>query len=183
MSKLVTALSATLLASLPVGAGAQPAVPQGPSAPAPRLTYAFSVRVEVAAPVEQGQVEGGRRRFIAITGGSVYGPRLSGVVLPGGGDWQTIMDGGLTNVLARYFLKAANGAVIEITNPGVRVASPEVTEKLAKGELVDPSAYYFRTAPEFKVAGAELDWLQRSVFIGRGIRKPDHVVVDYFIVE
>ena len=49
--------------------------------------------------------------------------------------------------------------------------------------LVDPSQYYFRTTPEFRVASKELDWLQRSVFVGRGIRKPDHVVVDYFIVE
>lgn len=181
MSHIVTALSAALLAGLATGAGAQPVERQ--SAPTPKLTYAFSVRVDVAAPIEQGQIDGGRRRFIAITGGKVYGPRLNGVVLPGGGDWQTIMEGGLTKVLARYFLKSADGAVIEITNPGVRVASPEVTEKLAKGELVDPSQYYFRTTPEFKVSVPALDWMQRSVFVARGIRKPDHVVVDYFIVE
>ena len=172
---------AALLAGLAPAAQAQDA--PGQSAPTPKLTYAFSVRVDVAAPIEVGQIDGGRRRFIAITGGKVYGPRLNGTVLPGGGDWQTIMEGGLTRVLARYFLKAADGSVIEITNPGVRVASPEVTEKLAKGVLVDPSQYYFRTTPEFRVASKELDWLQRSVFVGRGIRKPDHVVVDYFIVE
>jgi hypothetical protein len=45
---------------------------------------------------------------------------LKGTVLPGGGDWQTIMPGGLTKVEARYFLKSADGTVIEITNPGVR---------------------------------------------------------------
>ncbi|MBC2664947.1 DUF3237 domain-containing protein [Novosphingobium flavum] len=166
-----------------LGAGAEAQAPQGQSAPTPKLTYAFSVRVEVAAPVEQGTIDGGRRRFIAITGGTVYGPRLKGKVLPGGGDWQTIMEGGLTRVLARYFLKSESGAVIEITNPGLRVASPEVTEQLARGEAVDPSAYYFRTTPEFRVSDKGLDWLQRSVFVARGIRRPDHVVVDYFIVE
>ncbi len=154
-----------------------------PSAPAPTLSYVFSVRVEVAPPVEQGEIDGGRRRFIPITGGKVHGPRLNGVVLPGGGDWQTIMPDGLTRIEARYFLKADDGTVIEITNPGVRVAAPEVIERLAKGEDVDPSLYYFRTTPQFRVTSGKLDWLQRSVFVTRGIRRPDHVIVDYYIVE
>jgi Protein of unknown function (DUF3237) len=128
---------------------AMPDAPAGQSAPTPQLTYVFSVRADVAAPVEQGPIDGGRRRFIAITGGTVYGPRLHGVVLPGGGDWQVIKEGGVTNILARYFLKTNDGAVIEVTNPGVRVATPEVIEQLARGEPVDPSRYYFRTTPQF----------------------------------
>jgi hypothetical protein len=67
---------------------------------------------------------------------------LNATVLPGGGDWQSIEPGGLTRVEARYFLKAGDGTVIEITNPGVRMASDEVTGKLARGEPVDASAYY-----------------------------------------
>ena len=156
---------------------------QGPAAPAPTLDYAFTVKATLAPPVEQGEVAGGRKRFIAITGGTVEGPMLKGSVLAGGGDWQTIMTGGLTKVEAHYFLKAEDGTVIEVTNPGVRVASPEVTEKLAKGEKVDPSAYYFRTTPRFDVkAGAE-EWMGRSVFVARGIRMPDHVVIDYYVVR
>lgn len=175
LKRLLGIVALMVSASAPVQAG--------PSAPAPQMTYVFSVRAEVAPPIEQGEVDGGRRRFIAITGGSVSGPRMSGEVLPGGGDWQTIRSGGLTDILARYFLKAADGTVIEVTNPGVRVASADVTERLAKGEAVDPSQYYFRTTPQFKVAGASWAWLQRSVFVARGIRRPDHVVIDYYIVE
>lgn len=154
-----------------------------PSAPAPTLTYAFSVRVELAPPVEQGPVDGGRKRFIAITGGTVNGPRLSGTVLPGGGDWQVIMPDGLTHIEARYFLKASDGTVIEVTNPGVRTASPQVIERLAKGEDVDPSLYYFRTTPRFDVTAGTHDWLRRSVFVARGIRRPDHVDIDFYTVE
>jgi hypothetical protein len=130
-----------------------------------------------------GQADGGRKRFIAITGGSVSGPKLNGEVLNGGGDWQVIETGGLARVEAHYFLKASDGTVIEVTNPGVRVASAEVTERLAKGELVDPSAYYFRTTPSFKVAAGAHDWLCRSAFIARGIRKPDHVLIDFYVVK
>lgn len=100
-------------AALFIGIGAtSPEAGSGPAAPPPTLSYAFSVEVEVAPAIEQGESDGGRRRFIAITGGKVFGPKLQGVVLPGGGDWQTIMPGGLTKILARYFLKAADGTVV-----------------------------------------------------------------------
>ena len=154
-----------------------------PVAPAPTLEYVFTVRASVAPPVELGQADGGRKRFIAISGGSVSGPMLTGEVLSAGGDWQVIEPGGLARVEARYFLKAADGTVIEVTNPGVRVASAEVTERIAKGELVDPSAYYFRTTPSFKVTNGPYEWLRRAVFVARGVRKPDQVVIDYYIVR
>ncbi|MDE2403559.1 MAG: DUF3237 domain-containing protein [Sphingomonadales bacterium] len=154
-----------------------------PSAPAPILEYAFTATVQVAAPVEMGQADGGRKRFIAITGGKVEGPMLAGEVLNGGGDWQVIEAGGLTRVEARYFLKAADGTVIEVENPGVRVAEPAVIERLARGEDVDPSAYYFRTTPRFVVTAGRYDWMRRNAFVARGIRKPDRVIVDYYIVR
>lgn len=154
-----------------------------PAAPAPTLEYAFTATVTLAAPVEQGTVDGGRKRFIAITGGTVDGPLLHGTVLPGGGDWQTILPGGLTKVEARYFLKADDGTVIEVTNPGVRTGSPEVIERLAKGEDVDPSAYYFRTTPRFDVPPGQHDWLRRNAFVARGIRRPDRVQIDFYVVR
>jgi len=154
-----------------------------PAAPEPSLAYVFTARVNVAAPVEMGQADGGRKRFIAITGGTVSGPRLSGEVLNGGGDWQVIEPDGLTRVEAHYFIKATDGTVIEVTNPGVRVADPQVIEKLARGEDVDPSAYYFRTTPSFKVAAGPHGWLRRSAFVARGVRRPDHVLIDFYEVK
>ena len=154
-----------------------------PSAPTPELEYAFTVKVDVAPPVEMGPADGGKKRFIAITGGTVTGPALTGTVLPGGGDWQVIEEGGLTRLEARYFLKAADGTVIEVTNLGVRVASPEVTDRLAKLQVVDPSEYYFRTTPTFTVTKGPHDWMRRSTFVARGIRKPDRVLVDVYRVK
>jgi hypothetical protein len=185
MVRIFAVVLAALLAMPGSWGGAQVAAPNsgGAAVPAPQLTLAFSIRIEVAAPVEVGTVPEGRRRFIPITGGRIIGPRLSGVVLPGGGDWQTIGPGGVTRIEARYFLRTDDGTVIEITNPGVRVASAEVTEALARGERVAPDAYYFRTQPSFIVAGDTHSWLRRSLFVGRGIRHPDHVILDVYIVE
>lgn len=154
-----------------------------PSAPAPTLTYAFSVKANLQPPLEQGEIDGKRVRFIGITGGSVEGPMLSGEVLPGGGDWQKIGANGLTELDARYSVRAKDGTVIAISNIGVRVASPEIVNRIAKGEEVDPSLYYFRTTPTFQVAAGPHEWLRRKVFVARGIRKPDHVVIDFYTVE
>lgn len=72
--------------------------------------------------------------------------------------------------------------MIGITNPGVRVASAEVTRRIASGEEVDPRDYYFRSTPVFDVTEGRYDWLRRKVFVGRGIRKPDHVLLEVFEV-
>ena len=181
MLRRLTALALLLLAPAPLHAAIE--APAAPAAPAPQLRWVFSLRADLDPPIEMGEVDGGRRRFIAIRGGKVYGPALQGEVMAGGGDWQTIMPGGLTKVEARYFLKAADGTVIEVTNPGVRVASPEVVERLARGEDVDPSLYYFRTTPSFRVRDGAHGWMQRSAFVARGIRRPDHVVIDSYVVE
>lgn len=169
-----------LVAASPAMSGDEPT---GPSAPAPALTYVFSIRAELLPPVEQGTIDGRRVRFIPITGGKVYGPRLQGAVLGGGGDWQTISSDGLTDVNARYALKASDGTVIDIVNAGVRTASKDVIDRLSRGEDVDPGLYYFRTSPRFTVTAGPHEWLRRSMFVARGIRKPDHVVVDFYIVE
>lgn len=156
---------------------------EGPSAPTPKLRYAFSVNVDVAKPVEQGQIDGGQRRFIEITGGTVYGPMIQGEVMHGGGDWQTVFTGGYSEILARYFLKLSDGTIVEVNNPGVRVASEAVIAQLSRGEEVDPSKYYFRTTPTFKVAGEKYNWMTHHVFVARGIRNPKDVIIDYYIVE
>jgi hypothetical protein len=155
----------------------------GQPAPAPGLKYVFTIYAELDPPIEQGNVDGRRKRLVSIKGGRVVGPRLNGVVMPGGGDWQTIGQDGLTEVNTRYTLKADDGTVIDITNPGVRVASPEVTAQLARGEQVAPDAYYFRSTPRFSVATGTHEWLRRTIFVGRGIRNPDNVQIDVFVVE
>ncbi len=162
------------------------AAPVGAIAPAmreaPSLELVATLRINVDAPQEQGMIDGKRKRFIPITGGSMDGPRLKGEVLPGGGDWQAIHGDGLTEIFARYALRTDDGITIGITNPGVRVASAEVTRRIAAGEEVDPRDYYFRSTPVFDVTEGRYDWMRRKVFVGRGIRKPDHVLLEIFEV-
>jgi hypothetical protein len=149
---------------------------------APTLDLAFTIRVEVGVPVETGMIDGRRHRCVPILGGSVDGARLRGSVLPLGADWQAIAADGLTEVDARYAIVAKDGTPIEVHNRGVRVASPEVSDRLARGEPVEPHEYYFRTHPRFTVAAAPHHWLRRTIFIGAGIRRPDHVLIHIYAV-
>jgi hypothetical protein len=148
----------------------------------PPLTFAFELSVLIGPGLEVGDFGGGRKRIVPILGGNVSG-RLSGVVLPGGADWQTIRPSGVTDVWARYTVQADDGAIIVVTNAGVRRASPEVSARLAAGERVAPEAYYFRTAPVFETGAGAHAWLTDSMFVGVAERRPDKVVITVFQVS
>jgi hypothetical protein len=92
----------------------------------------MTLRVQVAAPVELGEVPRGRRRIINITGGTFEGPNVRGKVLPGA-DWQIVRADGLAELDTRYLLQTDGGSLVYIQNAGIRRAPPDVTKKLLAG--------------------------------------------------
>lgn len=149
---------------------------------APSLTLSFRVFVTLGPVVEQGMVDSLRNRFIPITGGRIEGPELQGEVLNGGGDWQSLREDGLTTLEAKYTLKAADGGLIGVINPGVRRGPPAVMQRLAAGERVDPALYYFRTSPRFSAPTGKHRWLMENTFVGVGKRWPDSVEIEMWRV-
>ena len=79
----------------------------------PTLEFAFEVVASLEAPLQLGNTGMGVRRIIGVTGGTVTGPKLNGIVLPGGADWQIVRADGVTEISARYTLQADDGALIE----------------------------------------------------------------------
>ena len=152
------------------------------SATPPGLSFAFQITARIGPGLEVGEVGGGRKRIVPILGGTVEG-RLNAAILEGGADWQTIRPSGVTDAWARYTLRAADGAIIVVTNIGIRRASPEVSARLAAGERLDPSEYYFRTAPVFETGAAAHRWLTEATFVCAGERWPDKVVFKVFEVD
>jgi len=141
------------------------------------MEFAFEATVNVATPLEVGDTPHGRRRVIHITGGRFAGPRLQGMVVPGGADWQIIRPDGVTELTAVYELKADDGTLIHVTNRGLRHGPAEAMQRLARGEAVDPTAYYFRTVPVFDAPSGPHDWLNRSIFVATGARSANDVKV------
>ncbi len=154
----------------------------GPFPSEPTLEFVFEARVKVAPPLELGEIGGSQRRIVPILGGVVEGPRFKGEVLAGGADWQVIRPDGLTEVLARYVIRAEDGTMIQVVNQGVRRASEPVIRRLLAGEPVDPSMVYFRARPSFEVGPGPHAWLGQNLFVSAGKRRPDSVEIRFYVV-
>jgi len=146
---------------------------------APGLKFAFAIKAKVGPIQDLGQTARGHRRVIDILGGEVNGPRLAGEILPGGADWQIVRPDGTIEVVARYTIRAASGALVYVPNEGLRVASPEILARMSKGELVPVGSYHFRTAPKFETAKPSFKWLERATFVGVAARTPDRVAIGF----
>jgi Protein of unknown function (DUF3237) len=151
--------------------------------PAPRLSQIYRLEAALGDPVDVGDVNAGRRRIVPLTGGTFSGPELNGRLLPeASADWQIVLPDGTALGDIRYTLQTDNGALLYVQSRGVRHGSPEVLERLGRGEDVDPREYTFRTSTRIETASRELDWLNRGVFVGVGGRRPGGVVYETYLV-
>jgi hypothetical protein len=150
---------------------------------APHLRPVCTLKVELGPIIEMGQGRAGKRRIIPIIGGKVDGPELSVTILTVGADWQTIFADGSADLDTRYAFETHDGAVIEVVNLGFRHGPPEVLERLAKGEEVSPDSYYMRTSARFETGDSRYQWVNKSIFVGTGMRKASAVEVAMFAVE
>lgn len=112
--------------------------------PIPALVPSLHVRVELAQPEDHGRTAAGHRRVVPIVGGRVSGD-FTGVILPGGADWQVVRDDGTIEIDSRYSARGDDGALLYIRAVGLRTGPAEVLAALGRGEQVDPRSYYFRT--------------------------------------
>ena len=130
-----------------------------------------------------GETPLGRRRIIGISGGKFSGSRISGRILPGGADWQVIRSDGVAQLDARYTLETGDGALIYVNNKGYRHGPKKVIERMAGGEDVDPALYYMRATPWFETSAPRYAWLNRTICIATGARRPAAVELDFFEVK
>lgn len=138
-------------------------------APAPlRTEFVYEAVVTIDPAVDVGETAQGHRRYIPITGGTFAGPRISGVILPGGADWQIDRTDGVTEVDALYSIRTDDGTVIVVRNQGV---------------IADGGAY-LRTAPRFTAPKGPHAWLNRAQFVGSvaGGPRPGTVIIRVFRV-
>ena len=151
--------------------------------PAPTLEHVCDLAVTISAPVEVGQTPSGLRRMIPITGGTVTGPRLQGHIVAGGADFQLILnDGTQAHLDARYVMELHDGTRVFVQNKALRVASLENSQRIMRGEKVNPDEVYFRCQPQLEATTPQWAWLNESQFIGTGRRAPDGVFLSFYRV-
>lgn len=134
--------------------------------------FLFQINFEVSRMVNLGQTPYGIRRIAEVSGGVFEGPKLRGTVLPAGGDWIIDRPDKVMQLDVRVTLKTDDGEFIYMTYRGVRHGPDDVIERLNAGEDVDPSDYYFRTAPIFETGSEKYAWLNGIVCISKGQRLP-----------
>jgi len=140
----------------------------------------FRIKADVAEPQVTADGPYGVRRFIPVTGGTFEGDRLRGVLLPGGADAQMIRADGHAELDVRVALQTDDGAIIYMKGLGLRAATPEVAARMAAGENVDRSEYYFREAMQFEAPPGAYAWMNAILAVGVGERTPDQVLLDVF---
>lgn len=150
---------------------------------APELEFVAQVSVELSEPQEFGDVPTGVRRIIPITGGSIQGPLLTAEILTGGADWQIVTPDGTAIIDTRYSAITSDGAHLFLSTQGFRHGSPEVLKRLAAGEDVPASEYYFRLTIRLESAAPKLAWINQTVFIASAERQASTVHYDLFAVR
>jgi hypothetical protein len=147
-----------------------------------KLSLVCRIEAQLGTVQEIGETRAGRRRVVAIAGGTVAGTRLSGEIVPGGADWQLVAADGSAAIEARYTLRTHDGALILVHSRGVRNGDPAVLARLAAGEDIDAGEYYFRTLVTLETAAPAHAWVNDRLFLAVAARMPAAVAIDLYEV-
>ncbi len=147
-----------------------------------KSAYIGELRLEVSGSYMLGASPLGHRRLDNLGAGHFNGPRINAKLLPGAMD--TLLGGadGALRPDVRLPLELDDGHHMLIVYRGVRHGSPEVMQRIAKGETVAPTEYYLRTSLVFETASIKYGWMNRIVGVGVGRREPGAAVYDVFEV-
>ena len=144
--------------------------------------HLFTMLLQVRAVTTVGATPNGFRRIALVSGGQVTGERLRGKVLDGANDWQVRRPDTSLTLDIRITIETDRGALVTMTTGGLRRGTADVIDRLDRGEIVDPASYYFRIAPTFETADADLDWLNGILAIGLGHRVMEGPIFNVFEV-
>jgi len=114
----------------------------------------WEAKVKISNMINVGESKRGTRRIIPITGGTFSGPKIKGVVLPGGEDWQLVRPDGDTELYARYLLKTDDGHTIQIINQALI-------------HVGDPGGFYCKSVLDLEAPkNSPYDYLNHAIFLG-----------------
>ena len=147
-----------------------------------KTQHLFTLRLNVAPPSRIGATPARNLNVVSITGGTFEGERLRGTLAPGGSDWLEPRTDGSNLINVRAVLETDDGALIAVTYRGLRYTTPEVADRMQRGEAVDPSEYYFRVSVMFETSSDKYAWLNHIIAVATGERPPSGPIYHVFEV-
>ena len=143
---------------------------------APTLEFTCELKVTIDPIINLGETPHGKRVIIPISGGTFEGPKLKGIVLKGGADYQYVgRNGERTELDAIYTIKTDDNVFIHVRNIGILY-----TPKVKTNGLSD---VYFRTAPKFEAPiDSKYAWLNNAIFICKPVGKDGFISIQVWKV-
>jgi hypothetical protein len=130
--------------------------------------FDFNADLDWAGMLNIGTTPRGARSVIYCKGGMIEGPKIKGVVLPGGGDWPIMRPDGGIDLDVRAAARMDDGNMVYTYYRGISTIRMDTLQAILEGQAVDHSEYYFRTTPVFETASEKYGWLNRIVAVGVG---------------
>lgn len=124
----------------------------------PALEHLVDIRIEFGHP-QIFDTPIGKRLTYVISHGRFHGPRLTGDVLPGGGDWILYGTDGVARLDVRATLRTDDGALIHLTSTGRVQMSAGAAARFAAGEFIRHEELTARSSPLFDTDDERYRWL------------------------
>ena len=132
------------------------------------LVHEFTLTATLGLQVPIGRGPYGTRGFGGVDGGTVTGDRISGRVLPGGGDWVLFGPGGWGRPDVRLQIETTDGAFILMTYEGLIEWNDAVRTASAESGPTGYDDHYWRTAPRLETGDARYEWVNHTLFVAQG---------------
>lgn len=128
--------------------------------------YLFSYSVNIGDIHRMKASPLGLRTIGYITNGSVWGDKIKGEILPGGGDWCVLRKDGVSCPDVRAIIRTESGVEIYMHYTGKMDTGVDGYENYCNA--VFPSVNFICTAVELETEAEEFLWLNRKQCFGIG---------------
>ncbi len=153
--------------SSPIGETPAPATEGGMHGLDFKLLPVCALSLRVSGRDVVGLTPGGLRAVGHLGEGKVEGPRLKGIVLPGGADWSCLRNDGIMEVDAKLMIRTHDGAIIQMSYTGAVDLGEDAFDRALKG-MPPAGPPVSRTAPRMATSAPAYLWVNRRLFLGVG---------------
>jgi len=157
--------------------------------PAPKYSlsfrHLFEFRASVAPEISiQRRPADARLSICYFTNGTFHGKGIRGVLLPGGGDWASVIDTSRLQIDVRGALRTDDGAFIYMQYRGVWLASPGLLARVIEHAVpYEHEDHYLRVTAKFETDAEAYRHLNDIVAVGVGGYANGGVHYSFYAVE